>query len=253
MTAGLFLVYLALVAGALVAVAFTLLPRRTASVIAAGLLAWLLYVGALGAFGVLRNAGLRPPGSAFVFLPVVLFMVLVVIRSRAAGRIALAIPLPLLIGAQTFRIGVELFFHQLWIDGLVPKMLTFEGANVDIVVGLSAPLAAWISTRGPAGLRAALLWNILGLLALANVATRAVLTAPGPLNVIHAEVPNLSIGTVPFVYIAGFFAPLAVALHILALRALAGRAAAAGLSARSGDEGRGAFRSPRPPSTGDTT
>ena len=123
--------------------------------------------------------------------------------------------------AQTFRIGVELCFHELWMEGLVPKMLTFEGANVDIFVGLSAPLAAWIATKGTTGLRIALLWTILGLLALANVATRAVLTAPCPLNIIHAEVPNLSIGTFPFVDIAGFFAPLAVALHILAIRAIA--------------------------------
>ena len=95
-------------------------------------------------------------------------------------------------------------------------MLTFEGANVDIFVGLSAPLAAWASTKGSKGLRVATRLECPGLLALANVATRAVLSAPGPLNVIHAEVPNLSIGTFPFVYIAGLFAPLAVTLHILA-------------------------------------
>ena len=33
---------------------------------------------------------------------------------------------------QCFRIGVELFLHQLWMDGLVPQMQIFEGANVDI-------------------------------------------------------------------------------------------------------------------------
>ncbi|MCW6508782.1 hypothetical protein [Lichenifustis flavocetrariae] len=220
MTAALFLAYLLLVAGAVLVGSFRLLPRPTMWRILAGLLAWLAYVGVLGLSGVLRNPALKPPGSAFVLLPVVLFLVLVVIRSAAAGRIARAVPLPLLIAAEAFRIGVELFFHQLWIDGLVPKMLTFEGANVDIFIGLSAPLAAWASTRGSKGHRVAFVWNILGLLALANVATRAVLSAPGPLNVIHAEVPNLSIGTFPFVYIAGFFAPLAVTLHILAIRAL---------------------------------
>jgi hypothetical protein len=40
--------------------------------------------------------------------------------------------------------------------------------------------------------------NVLGLLSLANVVARAVLTAPGPLNLIHAEVPNRMIGTFPF-------------------------------------------------------
>jgi hypothetical protein len=40
-------------------------------------------------------------------------------------------------------------------------------------------------------MRLALAWNVLGLLALTNVVLRAVLTAPGPFNLIHAEVRNL--------------------------------------------------------------
>ena len=58
-------------------------------------------------------------------------------------------------------------------------MLTFEGANVDVYVGATAPIIAWLSLRGRLGLRLALIWNVLGILALANVVTRAVLTSPG--------------------------------------------------------------------------
>jgi hypothetical protein len=99
-------------------------------------------------------------------------------------------------------------------------MLTFAGANVDIYIGLSAPLIAWLSTRGRWGLKLACVWNILGLLALLNVVTRAVLTAPGPLNLIHTEVPDRMIGTFPFLLIPGFFVPLAVVLHVLAIRSM---------------------------------
>jgi hypothetical protein len=110
---------------------------------------------------------------------------------------------------QCFHIGVELFLHQLWIDGLVPKMLTFEGANVDSYIGASAPLIAWLSTRGRLGIRLALACNLLGLLALTNVVVGSVLTAPGPFNLIYAEVPNLMMGTFPFMFIPGFLVPLA--------------------------------------------
>ena len=58
-----------------------------------------------------------------------------------------------------------------------------------------------------------------GLLALANAITLGALTAPG-LNLIHSEVPNLAIGVFPFSYIAGFFAPLAMALHAVSIRGL---------------------------------
>lgn len=71
-------------------------------------------------------------------------------------------------------------------------------------------------------IRLVLAWNVLGLLALTNVVIRAVLT-PGPFNLIHAEVPNLMMGTFPFLLIPGFFVSLAVVLHVLALRAISSR------------------------------
>jgi hypothetical protein len=170
-----------------------------------------------------QKRGHAPPGIAFIFIPVLVLLVLSILglRSSAGARVALAFPLWIILGAQSFRIVVELFLHQLWIDGLGPKMLTFAGANVDIYVGASAPLIAWLSTRGRSGMKLALIWNVLGLLSLTNVVIRAVLTAPGPFNLIHAEVPNLMIGTFPFMFIPGFFVPLAVVLHVLAVRAIA--------------------------------
>jgi len=177
-------------------------------------------------FGVFRNTAMRPPGTVFLLAPILLFLsffIVFMVRSAAASRIALALPLWIILGTECFRVGVELFLHQLWIEGIVPKMLTFEGANVDIYIGASAPVIAWLSTRGRMGLKLALVWNVLGLLALANVVTRAVLTAPGPLHLIHAEVPNRMFGTFPFLLIPGFFVPLAVVLHALAIRAIRSR------------------------------
>ena len=130
-------------------------------------------------------------------------------------------------GTQSFRIGVELFLHQLWIGGLIPKMLTFEGANVDISIGATAPIAAWLSTRGKFGMKLAVGWNALGLLALTDVMTRAVLTTLGPLNVIRTEVQNLMIGTFPFLFIPTVFVPMAIVLHLLAIRIISGRLRAA--------------------------
>ncbi|HMD30556.1 MAG TPA: hypothetical protein VKG84_01520, partial [Candidatus Acidoferrales bacterium] len=155
------------------------------------------------------------------------FFIVFMVRSAAGSRIALTFPLWVILGTQSFRVVVELFLHQLWIGGLVPKMLTFEGANVDIYIGASAPLIAWLSSRGRLGLKLALAWNVLGLLALTNVVTRAVLTSPGPLNLIHAEVPNRMFGTFPFLFIPAFFVPLAVGLHVLAIRAISSHLGAA--------------------------
>ena len=226
MTAAVFLGFVATMTAVVVAVIAGYLDRRAAFRVLAGLAAWFLYAGLMSYFGVFRNTAMRPPGTVFLLAPILLFLsffIVFMVRSAAASRIALALPLWIILGTECFRVGVELFLHQLWIEGIVPKMLTFEGANVDIYIGASAPVIAWLSTRGRMGLKLALVWNVLGLLALANVVTRAVLTAPGPLHLIHAEVPNRMFGTFPFLLIPGFFVPLAVVLHALAIRAIRSR------------------------------
>ena len=223
MTATLFVGFVAMMAAIVVGLVARYLNGRTAFRVLAGLSAWFIYAGLMGYFGVLKNTAMRPPGTAFLLVPVLFFLFLFIVRFSANARIILAFPLWIILGAQCFRVGVELFLRQLWIGGLVPKMLTFEGANVDIYIGASAPVIAWLSTRGRLGLKLALAWNVLGLLALTNVVTRAVLTSPGPFNVIHAEVPNRMFGTFPFMFIPGFFVPLAVTLHVLAIRAIRSR------------------------------
>ena len=220
-----FLGFVALMTAVIVALSARYRNGRFAFGVLAALCAWFIYVGVLGYLGVIANTAMFPPGIALIFVPVVAFLVLFILRvgSSAGARVALVFPLWVLIGTQAFRVGVELFIHQLWIDGLVPNMLTFAGANVDIYIGASAPVVAWLSMRSW-GQRLALLWNVLGLLALANVVTRAVLTAPGPLNLIHTEVPDRMIGTFPFMFIPGFFVPLAVVLHVLAIRSITSHA-----------------------------
>jgi hypothetical protein len=223
MTSTLFFVFVAVMIMFVIAVIDRYINRRAALRVLAGLVVWFLYSWLISHFGIISNSQMRPPGIAFIVGPVLLFLIFFIVRPSVSAQAVLAFPLWLFLGTQCFRVGVELFLHQLWIEGLVPRMMTFAGANIDIYIGLSAPLIAWLSTRGRGGLKLASAWNILGLLALLNVVTRAVLTAPGPLNLIHAEVPDRMISTFPFLLIPGFFVPLAVVLHLVAIRAIISR------------------------------
>jgi hypothetical protein len=221
MTAQLFLAFLALVVAAVIGISAAYLPRRTTSAITAGLAIWLAYVGLFSAFGYMGDPSLRPPGIIWVVSPVVLFVVFVA-RSSVGARVAAAIPLWLILGFESFRIGVEFLIHRLWEDGLVPKLLTYSGGNFDMFIGMSAPIIAWIATGRPGlrlGLKLALGWNVIGLLSLANAAASAVLT--GPLKLVNTEVPNVAMGMFPYAFIPGLLAPIAVTLHVLAIRAIA--------------------------------
>jgi hypothetical protein len=216
----LFLGFLGLMAALTVGLVARYAGFRVGRRLGAGLLAWLLYVGLIGYLGVATDISSRPPGAVFLFGPLFVVLTYFVVRGGSDWwrKTTSGFPLWILMGTQAFRVIVELFLHQLWQIGLVPKMLTFSGANVDIYVGITAPVVAWLCRRVNWGNQLALMWNVLGLLALANVFARAVLTSPGPLNLIRTEAPDRMIGTFPYIYIPGFFVPLAFVLHVLALR-----------------------------------
>ena len=148
MTAILCLVYLAGVSILIAALTARYFRERLRALLI-GLPLWLLYVGRwLSYSGVVSNTTLRPPGIVYVAFPAVLFVLVVFAVSRAGAHIASAFPLWIVIGMQSFRIGVELLLHRLWVDGLAPRIVTYQGGNMDIWIGLSAPLIAWVSTRG---------------------------------------------------------------------------------------------------------
>ncbi len=184
-----------------------------------GLTLWLTYGGAVGFSGLAARSQSLPPGLFFLLAPTIL-LVMFLARSNAGRVVALSFPLWLLTGMESLRLAVEGFLHLLWLEGRLPTMLTYHGANFDIVIGGSAPVVAWLIASRRISDRAALAWHIAGIGMLANVAVRAVLTTPGPLNLIATEVPNLAIISFPFTYIPGLMVPFALALHVLSIRAI---------------------------------
>jgi hypothetical protein len=195
------------------------LPHNYKMPALAGLAAWIAYGGILGYTGVIANTSTLPPGMIYLLVPIIMMAVFLA-SSRIGETVALSFPLWLLVGMESFRTIVEIFLHQLWLDGQIPEMMTFHGANFDILIGISAPIVAWLLASRRISDRLALAWNVIGIVMLLNVAVRAVLTTQGPLHLIATEVPNVAIGTFPYTYIPGLMVPLALVLHVLSIRVL---------------------------------
>jgi hypothetical protein len=184
----------------------------------AALVGWLLYVGVMGYTGaVASRAG---AGPLFLVLPVMLFIALFLTRHPGVRTFASRIPTTWLVGLQSFRVLVEGALYGLYSLGFVPRLLTFEGGNLDILMGLSAPVVAWLYAAGRIDGKAVRLWNWIGIGMLANIVGRAFLTAPGPFHLLATDVPNRAMGLFPFNFLPGFLAPLALSLHVLALRSV---------------------------------
>lgn len=188
-------------------------PARSISITIFG--AWLGYATVLGLGG--RVASKHPPGLLFLLLPVLLFLVLFLVRSPGVRAFASRVPVEMLVGLQVFRVFVEIGLYGLYVNHLIPRLMTFEGGNLDVFIGLSAPVVAWLYSTGQMNARVVRAWSWIGIVVLTNIVGRAVLTSTG---MISSEIPNIGLGLFPFTFIPGFLAPLALYLHVLLLRSL---------------------------------
>lgn len=213
----LFIAFLLVMALIVIGAIYRALGVRTAALVASVLSIWFLCVAVMSYLGLIQGSDSRPPAPVLVLGPVLVYLVIAVWFSitKSGKSVAMAFAPAFVVALQAFRIIVEIFIHRLYEDGLAPKVLTYSGANVDIYVGITALIIAPLVAYKRLGSKSLLVWNVVGLVALANVVVRAILSAPGPLNVIHTEPPNLMISTFPYMYIPAFFVPLAVTLHII--------------------------------------
>jgi hypothetical protein len=90
-----------------------------------------------------------------------------------------------------------------------------------VLVGLLALPVAYLLHAGAAGGRAAAIaWNVLGLVDFAIAIGIGILSAPGPLQLIVPDRPNVQLGSFPTVMIPAFAVPSSILLHALSLRQL---------------------------------
>lgn len=125
------------------------------------------------------------------------------------------------VAIQTFRLPLELIFVWLLSLNLLPKQMTFEGLNFDVLVGLTAPIIAYFGYHKNILPRWALIgWNFIGLGLLANIVTIAILSAPTNFQVFTNLPHNTIVLQAPYHFIPFFLVPLALFGHLYALKRL---------------------------------
>jgi hypothetical protein len=210
-----------LTAGAWIASARAELPHRTRRRItlgtSAGLVAWLAFTATLARSEVLSVWGTPPP--RVLLLPATVFVSMILLnRIPGFGELVRHIPRWWPVAALSARIAVELVLWALLLHGRIGAQLTFEGRNVDIYVGLSAPVVAYLIASGRIPAPALMIWNAVGLASLVNVAAIAATSLPGPWHQAWPGPALTEIAHWPGVWIPAFILPLAVFLHIVSIR-----------------------------------
>lgn len=206
------------------ALTYTKLPaqkqKRILTTTTLAVAGWLLLLGLLANQQVFAVVSF-PPRPMFT----VLFSLIVILAlsfTRTGKALLLANPLHWLVFFQAFRIGVEFWFWYGYKTGVLPKIMTFEGANLDIIAGLLALAAGFLMLKQPRQARViATVYNIAGILILLNTLRAAALSMPSPFQQYPFDERLLLLGQPYFIYLPGILVVMALGFHILSLRQVA--------------------------------
>jgi len=184
------------------------------------ILSFLLVEAGLGLTGFFTKTDGIPPGLALLVLPPLLLIMALFISPKGRSFID-SLDVATLTILHTVRIGVEIVLYSLFLYKAVPGLMTFEGRNMDIISGLSAPLVYYFGYKKAKLSSAAILgWNLLCLSILLFTVINAVLSAPTPLQQWAFDQPMIAILYFPFIWLPGIVVPLVILSHLSAIRQL---------------------------------
>lgn len=151
-----------------------------------------------------------------------LIMIIIVFLTKNGRRFTERLSLKSLTWIHVVRIPVEFVLHWLFISRMVPDIMTFEGANYDILSGLYTPVIIMFGFRKRFGKRKWLIiWNCVCLALLLNVIVLSILAGPATFQRFGFSQPNKAVLFFPFVWLPSFIVPVVLYAHLAALFKLA--------------------------------
>ena len=193
--------------------------RRNALIITlVGAAAWMGGTWVVAARGVLRQWQATPP--PFMILVTAIVALAVAIAFTSYGRrLALGLPLWILVASQSFRFPLEMALHEMYERGVMPVQMSYEGLNYDIVTGTTAIVVAILARARWGGRMLVAAWNVVGLALLCNIVTVAILSTPR-FAYYGSDRLNEWVADPPYVWLPAVMVLAALAGHLLVFRAL---------------------------------
>lgn len=192
--------------------------HRTPKKLATILIGYTIAQYAIGATGFYQNTDALPPRFFLNILPGIV-AIFWLFFSKSGKSLLAGLNHEKLVLVHLVRVPVELVLYGLFVSSQIPQIMTFEGNNFDIIMGLTAP-AIWYFGYGRGMISPGLIkiWHYVGLLLLINIVATAILAAPFPFQQIAFEQPNIGILQAPFNLLPAVVVPLVVAAHFIGLR-----------------------------------
>lgn len=195
--------------------------RKKSKLILVGLTIWLMIQGVLSLNNVysLNTNSMPPKIILFGIAPTILTLLLLFFSEK--GRIFIdSLDVAKLTLINTVRIPVEIVLYLLFINGVIPELMTFDSSNFDILAGISAPIIYYGLRNGKLSSKIILLWNFVSLGLLINIVVNALFSAPSPFQKFAFDQPNIAILHFPFSFLPTFIVPVVLLGHLVSIKQL---------------------------------
>jgi hypothetical protein len=97
---------------------------------------------------------------------------------------------------------------------MLPELMTFNGRNFDILMGITAPIVGYFFMVNKVGKKGLLIWNIIGLILVLSILTNGLLSAELPFQQFGFDQPNRGINYFPFVLLPALIVPIVIWTHL---------------------------------------
>lgn len=115
---------------------------------------------------------------------------------------------------HSVRLPVEIVLFGLFTHKMIPELMTFEGRNYDIMLGITAPIIGWLFIKKKVNKQVLLLWNIVGLGFVLFILVNVILSAELPFQQFGFEQSNRGINYFPFVLLPATIVPIVIWTHL---------------------------------------
>jgi hypothetical protein len=177
---------------------------------------WLLLQATLALGGFYQSFSSVPPRIfAFGAIPSLIFVL--AFSAWYGTTFIKQLPIGVLTLLHVIRVPVELVLYSLFIGGQVPEAMTFAGRNLDILSGITAPIAYLLFVRRGVHRLGLMIWNLAALGLLINIVSTAIVAFPSPFQQIAFDQPNVAIMYFPYVWLPTIVVPIVLFAHIAAL------------------------------------
>jgi hypothetical protein len=178
---------------------------------------WIIFQAVLAIGGFYQDLSSVPPRVVlFGVAPAIGLIMVYLIFFRTTFIESL--PLGLLTLVHVIRIPVELVLLWLYQSGQIPRAMTFEGLNFDILSGILAPIVYFIAFRnGNINRWILIAYNLLGLVLLANIVMIAVMSLPSPMQQMSFDQPNVAVLYFPYIWLPTIVVPIVLFCHLASL------------------------------------